>query len=618
MRAKWSFLIALAIILTACGPVTPVPTPTPAPVNSWPGMKPGWSAFWAPPSFISNPLYDPSGYIWALNNRSAYRWEIASGKMELMTSANGLPAWITTLTAFKSKIWVATQDGSVASFDGKQWKLEKLSKEPLRSFSSTPERLWVYGNNRAFFYENGVWNEFKFVTPSTYGLVQLVQAKDDVLWCNFGGEVWKFVGEKWQRQENAGFPRSIFALPDGTVYFWLDTLILKFDGQTYQPVMFPDNSYTYFPKQIFQTGSGELWTLIRLGGKDRTFIIHSDSTIQETSYIPLPKPENPDAPRFQITGWMPEGLILSSTNQIGLYKNGNLKIVSTLMASDELGSIIRDYNLIGFSPDGALWLSQRRNYKILARYDGQTLEQPFGEFTEDLDVRDAKIDAQGELWSFNYRGELYRFKIGNRPIKYKLYFSIFSLAFAPDGSIWLLGDDGYLAHLQRQDLVEDKVITPEFVRIGEGVTTKTVKSIDIKTDPAGNVWIYADEEGFYRYNGRNWQFYKLPAGAEALTFDINSKGEIWVEANSHLYKQDGKSWIDYQHDCLCPSSLTVAPDDAVWFINGCLGVYRFDEKNWIHYTREKEMSGAVPRKIYSAPDGAMWFISDEAWVRYQP
>jgi len=51
-------------------------------------------------------------------------------------------------------------------------------------------------------------------------------------------------------------------------------------------------------------------------------------------------------------------------------------------------------------------------------------------------------------------------------------------------------------------------------------------------------------------------------------------------------------------------------------VNGYSSVCHFDEKNWTCY--EKELAGTNPNQILFAPDGAIWFISDEAWIRYQP
>lgn len=80
-----------------------------------------------------------------------------------------------------------------------------------------------------------------------------------------------------------------------------------------------------------------------------------------------------------------------------------------------------------------------------------------------------------------------------------------------------------------------------------------------------------------------------------------------------------KKWVTCGQACITPSNLVVAPDGAVWFKNGCEGVYRIDGIEWTHFAKDKQLGGIIPEQIMVAPDGALWFFSYyNGWARYQP
>jgi streptogramin lyase len=635
-KSLFSFVILL-LIISACSQVTSVTTiaptleptatiqPVPQPVEPWPGMEPGWTVFWRTP-YLGYPIYDPAGHLWVLNTRGAYRWKIENGEMDLFTQADGLPAGILSLASFDGKIWASTQSGGVASFDGVKWTVEKLSEKSLNGFSETPGRLWVYSDEekRTFFYENGAWSEFK-ETPEDLPsfpkdsppLRAVAQSKDGALWFHYWNGTWSFDGETWEEHNNLSKAEKIFSAPDGTVFFVFDNIVILYDGQNFTPVIFPGGFYTYNMNYQFQTPDGELWVsqYDYENNTENAYLVHSDVSVENVPYKPVPPPEKPEDSPFWGQGLTPDGLLLSNGQALGLYQDGQLKIYT--VADEEFNKLIGTYVFIGFTPDGALW--SRKSNGNLARYDGSNIEYPFQDYLKSHSPGyNIKINSMGELWAADGIG-LIKFKMGEEPVEYKVNMQISDFYFAPDGSIWVEDYDGFIARIDPQDLAVKTVLNADYIQIGEGVVGKNLAASRIKTAPNGDLWVYVDEAGFFRFDGASWKFFRLgEAGIDASNFAINSRGEIWVGTTNHLSKYDRQEWIKYERNCICPSDLTIAPDDTVWFITGCDGIMHFDGNEWTHYPREKELSGVSPYDIVVAPDGAMWFISSEAWVRYQP
>jgi streptogramin lyase len=399
-------------------------------------------------------------------------------------------------------------------------------------------------------------------------------------------------------------------------------VVVLYDGQTFRPVVFPGDYYTYNINKSFSTSNNELWLTIYSEGIETAYLIHPDGSVDIAPDQPMTEPKDEFEQSFYPQGWTPEGLLLFSNNVIGLYKDGNLKTFSLPEQDDEISALVRKHSVIGFAPDGALWLTENNEYRALIRYDGVKKETIFsGENVNSIRVGwVSKINDQGEIWAMDrWVNYLSCFKVGEKPAAYQIRFSPIDFDFAPDGSIWLLGNDGYIARVHPKNLDKNRVTVPEYVRIGDGLVENSLDMADrILVAPNGDVWVHVANTGLYRYDGSTWKYMGMYKMDDPTNFAINKLGEVWAGYNHHLFKHDGKGWINYQRNCIFPNHIITAHDDAAWFINGCDGVMRFDEVEWTHYTKDKEMAGVIPYQILTAPDGALWFISGNAWVRYQP
>lgn len=542
----------------------------------------------------------------------------------MFNQANGLPANINSWAAFEDKIWAATQDGGVAVFDGKQWTTQKLAEKPLTEFSQTPDRLWVYCDEeqRAFFYENETWAEFFGISQDSYNLRAVAHSGDGQLWFKGWNDVRSFDGQTWMEYPNLKNVSQIFSGSDGVVYFVFYSVVVLYDGQTFRPVVFPGDYYTYTINKFFATSNNELWLTVYDGGTETAYLIHPDGSVDRAPDQLITEQKDEFEQNIYLLNWTPEGLLYFGNNAIALYREESLKTFTLPEQDDEISALIGPYEVIGFAPDGALWLRENKSYSTLIRYDGIDDEVIFSE-EEMSGIRFGwviKINAQGEIWTTDgWATYLSRFKVGEKPVNYDIRFSSIDFDFAPDGTIWLLGNDGYIARIHPEDLNSNRIAVPEYIRIGDGLVENSLGRAErILVAPNGDVWVHVANTGLYRYDGSAWKYMGMYKMDDPTNFAINKSGEIWAGYNNHLFKHDGKGWINYQRNCIFPNHIITAHDDAVWFINGCDGVMRFDEAQWTHYTKDKEMAGVIPNQILTAPDGAIWFISNNAWIRYQP
>lgn len=623
-------LLVVAVLMAACGPVTTVPQPEtpvvestpvfvpspPAPLlASWPGMESGWTVF-RPNPRLRSPIYDPQGYFWALreDGGAVFRWDIQTGDLATFSQAENLPHLMLDAALHQGQLWVCAEDGSVSVYQDGAWVTTQVSEESLHALLSTSNRLWARGvDDQYYYFEGQTWQRFDDF-PESWGAVyidEIVQAQDGTYWFKNWSFVARWDGENWLRYDNLRSVRKMLAGSNGVIYFLLDDVVAIFDGLTIKPVTLPGDLFQYEIEFSSLTPDGKLW--LEVYGAETAYLFDGPQV------VPAPLEDFSAFNSYEQYGYResitPVGWLFTHPDFFYIY-DGNRGKKFSVPSSAILGDFIRR-NVIGFGPDGSLWVGD----ESVARFDGTETTTYLKEDYEFHYNDNILIDRAGDLWTF-YEGNstLLKYDVSEDKITpYNLNLRINHFAFAPEGTLWLAVQDGYIAKLNLGEVSPDDLILLEPIRVGAGIVEERLRPDRIEVGPDGRVWVFVLDKGLYGFDGTTWKYYGLYAArGDSSSFAINSLGQVWAGFNYHLYKHDGQGWINYQRNCIFPSGLAVAPDDAVWFINGCDGVMRFDGNEWTHYTREKEMQGIIPDKILFAPDGAVWFIARDGWVRYQP
>ncbi len=162
--------------------------------------------------------------------------------------------------------------------------------------------------------------------------------------------------------------------------------------------------------------------------------------------------------------------------------------------------------------------------------------------------------------------------------------------------------------------------------------------------PNSDLWmlLYAADDarwkGVGRIFGSSWETLDiLHAPIKATAITVAPDGEVWIAAQTGIFRYDGQNWkkiippwIGKSHADV--SDIEVSTNGVVWFgfsvaagMFGIacggrgsadleMGVYRYDGRNWTNFTTK---DGLVDNKICditSSPDGSVWFGSFDQGV----
>ena len=606
-------IIVFMLFLVSCTPMASAPTvpsttkvqssPTPTQPALWPGLHDGWMNFKGTAGFNS-PVYDHQGYLWAVTfDNGIYRWDIETGELKDFTSKDGLPDNIFDLKMFDKKVWASSSNGKISCFLNGKWVTQTVTTGNSSYLSNTGDRLWASSSDGMYYLEGQEWKHFDLIPESyqsspDYGY-QVSKSKDGSLWFWKYDRVLRFDGTKWQEYQNLQGVNNVITLSDGTLLFLFGDLIISFDGKLLVPTVLPGNQFRYPIQTALITPENDLWLQIfrETSAPDKdgypTYLIHNGQVerIQNVVFNDFPEQmsNNPEA-------MTPQGWVFTGNNDIYLYKDNNWKKLG-INQSSGVNQMIGN-NVIGFSPDGSLWALDREN-DVPVRFDGEQIESVFKENLCSGYYSKWLIDQKGTIWGGipNTNALCMYDPTTKQSSTVKLYFEYNDLALSPDGAIWVASNGGFVAKLTDSYLKSGDFRDIKMIKVGEGLVNYSLDPSRIVVDRDGAVWVFVNVNGLYRYNGEGWKYFGLSSLSDPSDFAIGSNGRVWAGFFGELQEYDGEKWNTYSHSCINPSNLIVAPDDAIWFINGCDGVYRFDGKDWTHFAKDKELGGIIPFAI---------------------
>lgn len=625
-------------------PTTLIPRPTPALIASWPDLHDGWTNFVVAPSVYSV-VYDPHGYFWATtSNRGLYRWNIETSAVNRYTEADGLPTYFFDPIYYDGKIWVFSYGGDEAAyFLGDQWISQATNFGSVSKVIDTGNRLWVVGKDHLYYLDGSDWKIFDSIPKEYQGNVyQIARSKDDSLWFFIGSNqepyykyVLRFDGKTWENQDNLMSAREMLTTSDGILWFVFVQSLVSFDGQQFTPLVLPGNYYDYDVSGLLLTSAGDLWLPV---DQDNVFVIHDNHVKKQALDGFGTLPEHVDE---KPTALISQGWVFKGQNAIYLNNEKTWKKYGFVSDDTPLTQLITEGNsrVVGFTPDGALWVWRAGK---LVRFDGTRMEQPSNsDFYSDI----ATFDSRGVLWGSYVGSPLLRFVTpGQSEITtIDLHYPINDFSIAPDGSIWLAFQDGFIANLlpdiaknkgyQNRAKDQDIFVDLDKIKIdGKKYPNSSFEPSRIVVAPDGLVWVFVPKFGLYSYDGKNWLLHNETMFLlNGSAFAVDAKNQVWLAAEK-LVTFNGRKWIKYPYpfrsgdviqanklgNCFFPTNLTIAADDSVWFTAQCGDVFRFDGKDWTRFDKDKELAGIKPSKIMLAPDGALWFFSDSGWARYKP
>jgi hypothetical protein len=637
MRKIFSVMLFL---LTACAPLTPVPTSAPVlpsatpelfePV-SWQDMPAGAirASAYVP---STPPTYDTQGHLWAANNQAIFRLDIRTGELAEFNPDNGFPGGseILGVTRFQEDIWAVSTTGASRYRKGR-WEFHPytLRRGPLRNFFVTPYRLWVTTTDGLVHFDGQTWEEFRlpaeYTTTQQYPpyFISVAESSDGSYWFLSNQYGLRFDGQSWQRYDNLAGAYRTANLSDGTLLFFFSAVILYFDGMQIKPLVLPGDLYQYPTQLAFIAPEGGLKILRPVlpsyaegTARFNTYQFQHGEVVEGEPFEPKDPPPNVTPYPLALTpyGW----IVNSSPNGFGLYNETDgykeLSFKGQAGIQDIVGRPV-----IGFAPDGALWTVGP--YSQPVRFDGR---QALPVFELIPDVRYPYkwlVDPDGSFWGVasGSSDSLVHYDVHQeKPSVHDLFFRVRDAAISPDGRLWVASDAGFITELTPAFLKSGNFADLKLIRIGEGLLYHRAVPSRILAGPAGEVLVFVGGSGLYAYDGSQWEFLGLPRLKDATALAVDSKGHVWSGECGKLMEYDGLQWITHEVPCVVPAQMMAAADDSIWFVDTCQGeVYSFHGGEFTRLTRD-EMGGFTPSSILQAPDGAMWFISPQKWLRYVP
>jgi streptogramin lyase len=661
---------------------TSILSPTP-----WPGLQDGWMRFSRDLDGGVLPVYDSTGYFWANGDNGLLRWNITTGELNIIPYPTDLSPG-GRLVAFDKKVWlVNTGNGEVAYYSSGRWikgpNIPYKSGTPINSYTyqrssytlaEAGGRLWllsVYGDYsncptsaitnactqwyKGFYYFDGqTWQTFTPIPQITdAGYYSIVKAKDGSFWFANYTHIWQYKNDTWLEYKNLRGAR-MFALADDTLLFVFDTLIMTFDGESLSILVFPGERFYYPIERSYLTPKGDLFIRLRNNygdAKVETYLIHNGQVMESPDLKFENVPNDGISLDYPFT--TPRGWILRIPNGFYLYDGKNWKEFkkpnSTPIYQAMGGSPL------GFAADGSLWSIDDKGIK---KFDGRKNEYvykgnlcfpnlPSDAPLSNLEYRVSyRMDAKGNIWGMApannllcyfdaVKKEASVFEVAFNTGNFSLFPTPFphftgkGFALAPNGSVWATSPDGYIANFTLDFLKKDSYRQVEKIKIGGDLVNYPLNPLRIEVGSDGAVWVFAENSGLYRYDGKDWKYYGLSNLQEVSAFTIDKQGQVWAGYPDLLLKYDGVTWVKYPIEKdfnykIYPSNMAVSPDGAIWFANnsefiGSKAVYKFDGNKWLYVPEIYSHSDtSFVEQILFAPDGAVWFMNYSNWARYKP
>jgi len=196
------------------------------------------------------------------------------------------------------------------------------------------------------------------------------------------------------------------------------------------------------------------------------------------------------------------------------------------------------------------------------------------------------------------------------------------LAIAPDGSIWIGGDE-----ISRYD-IEDETWT--VYNKNEELFESVVIALLAASD--GTIWV-GTQENVLKFDGNTWTTYTSENGYIAFIDDEGKAhesvsaieeapdGKIWFGTQGGVSVFDGESWESFSVEDGLPGydvgSIAFGHDGSVWVTVLYQGASRYYNGVWETYTEEDGIVNIFLRGATVGPDGTIWCASARGACSYK-
>jgi ligand-binding sensor domain-containing protein len=455
---------------------------------------------------VTHIALDRRGIVWAAGPGGVVRWDPTSRDYRVFTTSDGLPGNYITAMAISpdERVWVGTQAGQVAQYDGLAWTVyDPGVGSTVSCLAVAPNGMVWVGTDQglASFDGKNNWDTAPLPKMPDHYIHSLAVTASGSVWAGVLGSVVYYDREKWNTKllEKGERISAIVEASDKSLWFGSNTALIHFDGSRWNAYRMNGGLQDLSGMAIDR--QGQLWVADLQSG-----IARFDENKLELAEYTLP---NITSMAFGENGDLWLG---SFQGGIGHF-DGEKNSFDVVMAGDEpVGNLVLSGAV---ASDGSIWIGTDQG---ASRFDGESWQS----FT----TADGLIDD-----------------------------SVLAISPAPDGSMVL----GTAKGLSVFDGLSWRNVP------NNGLVSQSLDHLAVARD--GSVWII-NRQSLFQLAGSGWNLIGLPFYYADESLQAVAPGEgagIWLVSTNGLWIFENQEWVSFTLPSgAVPSSVVQSSDQDVW------------------------------------------------------
>jgi ligand-binding sensor domain-containing protein len=558
---------------------------------------PNWISF-TNANAIQELAFDQEGYLWAVGDGGAVKWDLEDGSYEKITSEYGLAEnHLTSLAiAPDGSLWFGSDSSGVSRFDGQEWRIfteeDGLVSNSIHDIAvSENNAVWVATPKGVSQYDGTQWKTITTADGLMSDMVYtLLMDSNNTPWFGTNAGLSHLDGVIWSHfspEDGLGgrLIRCLLEGSDGSLWVGTqDAGLSRFDGETWQTYTEGDGLPSDWIYSLAEDSNGRVWIGTRKGLsylEDQTLITDGNDPVSGVPITTLVIGE--------------DGIPLAGTADSGFYMIYEEQVTPYLTRDslpnnniEGLGISVTGSILV-LTEDGTISHFQSNNWETVSSVDPKLMP-----------VKSAPL---GFLWFQDLEGGVSSFG-GESWLSYPnpdLAKSLITSISTAGNDVWVTtSEDGVYQFANNQWTN---------YRSTNGLAHDRVTSSSIS--PNGDVWFGTEAKGISRYKNGDWITYTTEDGlADNAVFSLTSSpsGTVWAGTDAGISRFDGEIWTFYvgeEFSGILDLFVSQKPLDVLW-VGGMDGVLSFDGEKWQHYPPEVGLAGGIVKTIIESK-GWLWF-----------
>jgi ligand-binding sensor domain-containing protein len=471
---------------------------------------------------VTHIALDRRGIVWAAGPGGVVRWDPVRRDYQAFTTSDGLPGNYITALAISpdERVWVGTQAGQVAQYDGLAWTAYDPGVGSTVSCLAVASNgmVWV-GTDQglATFDGKNNWDTAPVPKMPDHYIHSLAVTSSGSVWAGVLGGAVYYDGKKWNTKllEKGERISVIVEAPDKTLWFGSITALIHFDGSRWSAYRITGDLQDLSGMAIDK--KGQIWVADLQSG-----IARFDENKLELAEYTLP---NITSLAFGEAGDLWLGSFQGGIGRFDVETNSFNAVVAE---NEPVGNLILSGAV---ASDGSIWIGTDRG---ASRFDGESW-QSFT--TADGLIDDSVLSISPALDGSMVLGTGKGLSIfdglswRNVPNNGLVSQPLDHLAVAQDGSVWIIN---------RQSLFQLAGGGWNLIGLPFYYASESLQAV--APGVGAGIWL-ASTNGLWVFENQKWVSFSLPSGAVPSSVVQSGDQDVWVYAKgTGLIQIHGPLW----------------------------------------------------------------------------